>query len=54
MGDDPRMLFEHYQHVADKQKKSVVEALPEIVFTAKNYGKGKNTNDGNNITMYNN
>lgn len=41
MGDDPRMLLEHYQHVADKQKRAAVEALPEIVFTAKNYGSKK-------------
>jgi site-specific recombinase XerD len=42
VGDDPRMLFEHYQHVATKQKRAAVEALPEIVFTAQNYGKPKN------------
>lgn len=34
MGDDPKMLLEHYQHVADKQKRAAVEALPEIP----NYG----------------
>lgn len=35
MGDDPKMLLEHYQHVADKQKRAAVKAFPEIVFTAK-------------------
>ena len=39
MGDDPKMLLEHYQHVADKQKRAAVEALPEIQITAENYGK---------------
>lgn len=41
MGDDPKMLLEHYQHVLTSQKKKAVEALPEIVFTAGNYGKQK-------------
>ncbi len=35
MGHDPKMLLEHYQHVADKQKRVAVEALPDI----QNYGK---------------
>ncbi|MDR2819420.1 MAG: tyrosine-type recombinase/integrase [Desulfovibrio sp.] len=26
----PTMLLEHYQHVADKQKRAAVEALPDI------------------------
>jgi integrase len=30
MGHDPKMLLEHYQHVADKQKRAAVGALPEI------------------------
>jgi integrase len=30
MGHDPKMLLEHYQHVADKQKRAAVEALPDI------------------------
>lgn len=41
MGDDPKMLLEHYQHVADPQKRAAVEALPEIKITAENYGKQK-------------
>ena len=43
MGHDPKMLLVHYQHVADKQKRAAVEALPEIQITAKNYGKNYNT-----------
>jgi len=39
MGNDPKMLLKYYQHVADKQKRAVVEALPEIKITAKNYGR---------------
>lgn len=35
MGNDPRMLLTHYQHVVDARKRSVVEALPDIP----NYGK---------------
>ena len=35
MGHDPKMLLDHYQHVADKQKRAAVEALPEISITAK-------------------
>lgn len=35
MGNDPRMLLAHYQHVVDARKRSVVEALPEIP----DYGK---------------
>lgn len=35
MGHDPKMLLDHYQHVADKQKRAAVEALPDI----QNYGK---------------
>ena len=42
MGDDPKMLLEHYQHVFEWQKRDAVEALPEIVFAAKNYGSQKN------------
>jgi len=50
MGDDPKMLLDHYQHIADKQKKAAVEALPEIIFTANNYGKKMHQkNNGNNI-----
>ena len=30
MGHDPKMLLDHYQHVADKQKRAAVEALPSI------------------------
>jgi integrase len=41
MGDDPKMLLEHYQHVSSEQKRAAVEALPEIQITAKNYGKEK-------------
>ena len=51
MGDDPRMLLEHYQHVADKQKRAAVEALPEIVFTAKNYGSKENGSGDTQITQ---
>jgi hypothetical protein len=35
MGDDSKMLLDHYQHVAEKQKIAAAEALPEIP----NYGK---------------
>ena len=41
MGHDPKMLLEHYQHVADKQKRAAVEALPEIPITAEIYGRKK-------------
>ncbi len=41
MGHDPKMLLDHYQHVADKQKRAAVEALPEIIITAENYGNLK-------------
>jgi integrase len=34
MGHDPKMLLDHYQHVADKQKRAAVEALPDIKITA--------------------
>ena len=37
MGKDPKMLLEHYQQVADKQKRAAGEALPEIQSTAENY-----------------
>lgn len=41
MGNDPKVLLTHYQHVVDRQKRAAVEALPEINFTAENYGKEK-------------
>jgi site-specific recombinase XerD len=33
MGYDPKMLLDHYQHVADKQKRSAVEkssGIPDL------------------------
>ena len=46
MGHDPKMLLEYYQHVADKQKRAAVEALPDIPMTkslagsrSQNYGR---------------
>lgn len=51
MGGDPRMLLEHYQHVADRQKRAAVEALPEIIFTAKNYGTKKKDNADKETTQ---
>jgi len=35
MGNDPRVLLEHYQHVDSMQKRAAVESLPDI----QNYGK---------------
>lgn len=35
MGNDPKTLLDHYQHVADTRKRSAVEALPEMSI----YGK---------------
>ena len=30
MGNDPKMLLTHYQHVADARKRAVMETLPEL------------------------
>jgi integrase len=47
MGHDPKMLLVHYQHVADRQKRAAVEALPDIPiqFTAKALRQGGITKD---------
>jgi hypothetical protein len=46
IGGDPRMLFDPCQHGAAKQKRAAVKALPEIVFTAQDYGKSKKEEKG--------
>lgn len=35
MGNDPKILLAHYQHVSDKRKREAVEGIPDIP----NYGK---------------
>ena len=30
MGNDPKTILEHHQHVVDARKRAVVEAIPEL------------------------
>lgn len=45
MGHDPKMLLDHYQHVADSRKRAVVEGLPEIPNYGTNLRQNKKGNE---------
>ena len=42
----PTMIFNHYQFVMDKQKRSAVEALPEVQYVAKSMWPKENPHRG--------